>query len=79
MAFATLVLLPGVAMAQAGSPPAVAPQVIETTPPQVLAEMLPRTGSNLIPMIGIALALVVLGVLLVVSVRRRRTNDVRLA
>lgn len=83
MALATSVLVPGMAVAQTGSPPAVAGVVIEQAPPApapvVAGESLPRTGSELIPMIGIALALLVLGVVLVLSVRRRQDNGVRLA
>lgn len=71
-AMATWVLVPGMAAAQ--SPPLVLPTVIERPEPQVLAETLPRTGSNLTPMIMIAVALMMLGVVLVMSVRRRRSD-----
>lgn len=74
-AIATWVLVPGMAAAQTtASPAAVLPAVIERPEPQVLAETLPRTGSNLTPMIMIAVALMVLGVVLVMSVRRRQSN-----
>lgn len=79
MALATLVLLPGAASAQTGSPPAVAGVVVERPAPVVLGETLPRTGSDLVAMAIIAGAMVLLGVLLVVSVRRRRTTDISLA
>ena len=74
-AIATWVLMPGMAAAQVtASPPAVLPTVIERPAPQVLAETLPRTGSNLTPMIIMAVALMVLGVFLVMSVRRRQSD-----
>ena len=73
-AIATWVLFPGLAAAQEASPVAVLPQVIEQ--PQVLAETLPRTGSNVIPMLVVALALVAIGAVLVISARRRNAGDV---
>ena len=75
-AIATWVLVPGMAAAQTttASPAAVLPTVIERPAPQVLAETLPRTGSNLTPMIVMAAALMVLGVLLVMSARRRQSD-----
>ena len=81
LAVAALALLPGVASAQAGSPPSVAGVVVER-PPQVLGETLPRTGSNVVPMAIGALALLLVGGVLVVGARRRRDDDdssVRLA
>lgn len=78
-AFIALALLPGVASAQAGSPPAVAGVVIEQPAP-VAAETLPRTGSDAIVMALGALGLLVVGTVLVVGARRRRADDsVRLA
>jgi len=82
LAMAALALLPGVASAQAGSPPIVAGVVVERQPPQVLGETLPRTGSNVVPMAIGALALLLVGGVLVVGARRRRDDDdssVRLA
>lgn len=77
-AIATWVLVPGMAAAQTtASPAAVLPAVIERPAqpaPQVLGETLPRTGSNLTPMIIMAVALLVLGVFLVMSVRRRQSD-----
>ncbi|MGH9281647.1 MAG: LPXTG cell wall anchor domain-containing protein [Acidimicrobiales bacterium] len=70
-AVATWVLMPGMASAQTGSPPP--PPVVA---PQVLAQELPRTGSNVIPMLVVALALVALGIVAVLGARRRRTTDV---
>lgn len=79
LALAALALLPGVASAQAGSPPAVAGTVVEQ--PQVAGETLPRTGSNVIPMAIGAGALLLVGSVLVVGARRRRDDDgsIRLA
>ncbi len=76
-AIATWVLLPGIASAQQASPVAVLPQVIEQ--PQVLAETLPRTGSGVVPMVVIALALLALGAVLVIGARRRNAGDANLA
>lgn len=76
-AIATWVLMPGVASAQQASPVAVLPQVIEQ--PQVLAETLPRTGSSLLPLVVVAVALVALGAFLVISARRRNAGDATLA
>ncbi len=74
-AIATWVLVPGMAAAQTtASPAAVLPTVIERPAPQVLAETLPRTGSNLTPMIVMSVALMVLGVFLVMSARRRQSD-----
>lgn len=86
MAVAALAFLPGVASAQnaTGSPPAVAGVVIEapTTAPAVSGNNLARTGSsNVIPMTAGAVALLVVGGVLVVGTRRRRGDNgsVRLA
>ncbi|MGQ0521398.1 MAG: LPXTG cell wall anchor domain-containing protein [Actinomycetota bacterium] len=65
--------MPGVASAQQASPVAVLPQVIEQ--PQVLAETLPRTGSSVVSMVVIALALLALGAVLVLGARRRNAGD----
>ena len=80
LAVAAVALLPGIASAQTGSPPAVAGTVIEA-PPQVAGDTLPRTGSDVIPMAIGAVALLVVGGLLVVATRRRRgdTGNVTLA
>lgn len=69
MAVATWVLMPGMAAAQTGSPP---PSVA----PQVLAEELPRTGSDPFPLLVVALALLAVGVVLVLGARKRRSADV---
>ena len=72
MAMAALALLPGVASAQAGSPPVVAGIVVEQPAPVVAGTTLPRTGSNVIPMTIAAAALLMVGTVLVVGARRRR-------
>lgn len=77
VAVAALTLFPSVAFAQAGSPPAVAGTVVEQ--PQVAGETLPFTGSNVIPMAIGAVALVLVGTLLVITTRRRRGDDTKLA
>lgn len=88
MAMAALALFPGVASAQAGSPPVVAgivleapaPAVAGAPAPAVLGETLPRTGSNVIPLAIGAFALLLVGSVLVVSARRRSDDgSVRLA
>ncbi len=79
LAFAAVALLPGVASAQAGSPPAVAGVVIETPAPAVSGDSLPRTGTDVIPMAIGALALLFVGGMLVVATRRRRGDSVSLA
>lgn len=73
MALAALALLPGVASAQAGSPPAVAGTVIEA--PAVSGDTLPRTGSEVVPMAVAAGGLLLVGTALVVGTRRRRHAD----
>ena len=72
---ATWMLLPGMALAQTGSPPP------PTVAPTVLAEVqeLPRTGTDPLPLLIVALALVALGAVLVLGARRRRTADVTTA
>lgn len=77
LAVAAVALLPGVASAQAGSPAAVAGTVIEApaapAPAQAVSgETLPRTGTDVIPMAIAAVALVLVGSVLVVGTRRRR-------
>ncbi|HEX2699126.1 MAG TPA: LPXTG cell wall anchor domain-containing protein [Acidimicrobiales bacterium] len=75
LALAALALLPGVASAQAGSPPAVQGVVVEAPPaPAVAADTLPRTGSDVVPMAIGAVALVLAGTMLVVTTRRRRDD-----
>lgn len=76
VAVAALALFPTVALAQAGSPPpTVAGIVVEQPAPAVSGETLPRTGSNVVPMAIGAVALVLVGALLVVTTRRRRGGD----
>lgn len=79
LAFAAVALLPGVASAQAGSPPAVAGTVIEAPAPAVSGDSLPRTGTDAIPMAIGAVALLVVGGMLVVATRRRRGDSISLA
>ena len=67
-----MALFPGVSAAQTGSPPVVAPLVIEQAP----AQELPRTGTDVVPMIVAGVALLLVGTLLVVSVRRRRSATI---
>ena len=80
LALAAVALFPGVASAQAGSPPAVAGTVIEAGPaapaaaPAVAGQALPRTGSDVLPMAVGAVALLLVGTLLVVTTRRRRDD-----
>lgn len=81
-AIVALALLPGVASAQAGSPPAVAGVVVEqpAPAPAVAAETLPRTGSEVVALAVGALGLLAVGTALVVGARRRRDDgSVRLA
>ena len=77
LALAALALMPGVASAQAGSPPPAVAGIVEVAP----AQELPRTGSsNVIPMAIGAGALLLVGSVLVVGARRRRDDDsIRLA
>jgi len=79
LALATVALLPGVASAQAGSPPAVAGVVIEApaapAAPAVSGDFLPRTGGDVIPMAIGAVALLFVGAMLVVATRRRRGDS----
>ncbi|HET7487419.1 MAG TPA: LPXTG cell wall anchor domain-containing protein [Acidimicrobiales bacterium] len=70
---AALTLLPSVALAQSPGP-TVAGTVVEQAP----AQTLPFTGSNVIPMAIGAVALVLVGTLLVITTRRRR-DDTKLA
>ena len=78
LAFAAVALLPGVASAQAGSPPAVAGVVIEAPAPgpTVAGTSLPRTGTDVIPMAIGAVALLFVGGMLVVATRRRRGDGI---
>lgn len=82
MAVAALAMLPGVASAQTGSPPPTVAGIVETrTPAQVSGETLPRTGSsNVVPMAIGAIAMLLVGSVLVVGARRRSDdNSIRLA
>ena len=78
LALAAIAFLPGVAGAQLGSPPAVAGNVIEQAP-QVSGDTLPRTGGDVISMAIGAVALLVVGGMLVVATRRRRADGPSLA
>jgi LPXTG-motif cell wall-anchored protein len=77
LAFCAVALLPGIASAQAGSPPpVVAGTVVENPAPVVSGESLPRTGTDVIPMAIGAVALLVVGGMLVIATRRRQGNGV---
>ena len=73
LALATLAVFPGPAAAQSPPPPTVGGAVI-TQAPVVQGEVLPRTGSDLFPTVVAAVGLVLIGTILVVSVRRRRSG-----
>ncbi|MGI8683691.1 MAG: hypothetical protein ACR2MO_01060 [Acidimicrobiales bacterium] len=80
LAIATVALLPGIAGAQAGSPPSVAGVVIEqpaapAPAPALSGEGLARTGADVIPMAIGAVALLFVGGMLVVATRRRRSDS----
>lgn len=83
LAVAAVALLPGVASAQVGSPPAVAGIVIEApaapAAPAVAGDALPRTGADVIAMAIGAVVLVLVGSALVVSTRRRQGGTASLA
>lgn len=81
LALAALAVLPGVAAAQSPPPPVVGGVQITTTtaPPIVQAEFLPRTGSDLFPTVLAAVGLLLVGTVLVVSVRRRNGGGPKLA
>lgn len=75
LALATLAVFPGVAAAQSPPPPTVGGvQVTQAPAPVVQGEVLPRTGSDLFPTVVAAVGLVLVGSILVVSVRRRRSG-----
>lgn len=80
IAVAALALSPGVASAQAGSPPPTVQGTVIEQSPQVDAGSLPRTGNDVIPMIAAGFALLLVGTALIASTRaRRRDGSVRLA